>query len=111
MPSLVHRLTVIAVYVALLMATAWLLEQMARWQFTAYLRDQAAHALVLAARADTPYRWDYHPDNIIAGRVFGDASFDFTDDCLLVDSLGQPFEIGLRFNQPLHTLPEEQVAD
>jgi hypothetical protein len=63
--------------------------------------------LALAASGETPWQWGYRPQDIVAGRVFGDAQADFADDCLLVTSRGQPFEIGLRLERsiPLRDFP------
>lgn len=63
--------------------------------------------MALAASGETPWQWGYRPQDIVAQRVFGDAQADFADDCLLVTSRGQPFEIGLRLerNIPLRDFP------
>jgi hypothetical protein len=96
MPSPARSLVAVAAYIVLLVATAWLLVQLAQYQFTLHLRDQAVHALVLAATGDTPYRWRLRsPDDIIAGRVFGANDSGFSDGELVVHSSGSPFEIGL----------------
>src|SRR5450432_103856 len=96
MPSFARAWVAVAAYILLLIATAWLLVQLAQQQFTAHLRDQAAHALVLAATGDTPYRWQLQsPDDIVAGRVFGAGEYRFSERELVVHSSGTPFEIGL----------------
>lgn len=83
------------------------LRELAQWQFTAHLRNEAARDLALAASGGTPWGWDFHPEDIVAGRVFGNAQTDFADDCLLVTSQGKPFEFGLRLTRilPLHNFP------
>lgn len=93
--------------IALFAFTSLCLHELAQWQFTAHLRDTAARDLSLAASGGTPWDWDFHRDNIVAGRVFGDAQADFADDCLLVQSHRNPFEIGLRLPQllPLREFP------
>ncbi|HSM99433.1 MAG TPA: CPBP family intramembrane glutamic endopeptidase [Rudaea sp.] len=93
--------------IALFALTAICLNQLAQWQFTAHLRDTAARDLAMAASGGTPWDWDFHRDSIVAGRVFGDAQADFSDDCLLVQSRGNPFEIGLHLPQllPLREFP------
>ena len=88
--------------IALFALTAICLCELAQWQFTAHLRDAAARDLALAASGGTPWDWESRRENIVAGRVFGNAQADFADDCLLVKSHGDPFEIGLRLP---HLLP------
>jgi hypothetical protein len=84
------------VYLALLVATAWALDELARWQFTAHLRDQAASALALEARGATPYRWNLgQADDVVAGRVFGAGEFTFRRGQLAVSSAGAAFEVGV----------------
>ena len=96
MPSPARSLVAVAAGIILLAVTAWLLAQLAQWQFTAHLRDQAAHALALAATGDTPYRWRLQSaDDIVAGRVFGADNSRFGNGELVVSSSGAPFEIGL----------------
>jgi len=97
-----RRILLAAAGAALLVATAWLLDLFAQQQLTAHLRDQAAHALVLAARGDTPYRWQFGaPDSIIAGRVFGTADFHFEAGETVVRSDGAPFDIGVPLARPI----------
>lgn len=86
----------IAVAAALLAVAAWFLQGLARRQLTDHLRDDAAHALMLNATGDTPYRWQFvGSEDIVAGRVFGADEFSFADGELRVVSPGNPFEIGL----------------
>lgn len=101
------RILRVAAALALLSLTAAGLLEFAQWQFTAHLRDEAARRLALAASGGTPWNWDFHPGDIVAGRVFGDAQADFADDCLLVRSRGAPFEFGLRLTRilPLRDFP------
>ncbi|MGH8042164.1 MAG: CPBP family glutamic-type intramembrane protease [Rudaea sp.] len=91
----------------MLTATVAALQKLAQHQFNAWLRHEAAHELVLAATGKTPYRWGFRPDDIVAGRVFSAANFDFTGNALLATSTGQPFEIGLRLLRllPLRDFP------
>ncbi len=96
MPSSARTAISIVACAILFAATAWLLDRLAQLQFTAHLRDQAAHALALAARGATPYRWQFiSPDDIVAGRVFGADDLRFGDAGLSVRSSGPGFEIGL----------------
>ena len=68
----------------------------AQWRFDTYLRDTAAHALALSARAETPWRWRFaDAEDIVAGRVFEAGNFDFANGVLTVQSDGRAFEIGL----------------
>ncbi|MDE2257664.1 MAG: CPBP family intramembrane metalloprotease [Xanthomonadaceae bacterium] len=91
----------------LLVLTTAGLRQLAQTQFTAHLRNEAARELALAASGKTPWHWDFHRQDIVAGRVFGDADADFAGDCLLVKSRGSPFEFGLRLTRilPLRDFP------
>jgi hypothetical protein len=96
MPSSARTAIGIVACAILFAATAWLLDRLAQLQFTAHLRDQAAHALALAASGATPYRWHFNgPDDIVAGRVFGADNIRFNDAGLSVLSTGPEFEIGL----------------
>lgn len=91
-----RRFVLLAAYTALLAASAWALNELAQWQLTAHLRDQAAHALALAARGESPHQWTFDgPESIVAGRVFGTAPFRFDGGELNVSSDGTPFDIGL----------------
>ena len=113
MPSPVRSLVAVAAGILLLAVTAWLLVQLAERQFTAHLRDQAAHALALAATGDTPYRWRLKSaDDIVAGRAFGADDIRFSDGELVVRSAGTPFEIGLPLARPvdLRRFPHLQIA-
>lgn len=97
----------------LLVATMWLLDLFAQQQLTAHLRDQAAHALALAARGDTPYRWQFgEADSIIAGRVFGAAEFRFEAGETVVRSDGAPFDIGVPLSRPIdiERFPQLHIA-
>ena len=97
-----RRILLAAAGAALLVASAWLLDLFAQQQLTAHLRDQAAHALALAARGDTPYRWQFgDPDSIIAGRVFGATDFRFEAGETVVRSDGEPFDIGVPLSRPI----------
>ncbi len=96
MPSSARTAISIVACAILFAATAWLLDRLAQFQFTANLRDQAAHALALAASGGTPYRWQFNSaDDIVAGRVFGADDIRFDDAGLSVRSSGPSFEIGL----------------
>lgn len=96
MPSFAQRIAAVVVFILLLAATGWLLNQLAQCQLIAHLRDQAAHALTLAASGDTPYHWQFESaDDIVAGRVFGAGDSQFRDGELVVYSSGTVFEIGL----------------
>jgi membrane protease YdiL (CAAX protease family) len=86
---LVAALALIAVAVPFLL-------RLAQWRFDAYLRDTAAHALALSARAETPWRWRFaDAEDIVAGRVFEAGNFDFANGVLTVQSDGRAFEVGL----------------
>ena len=113
MSSTARTLAAFAAYILLLAATAWLLVQLAQQQFTTHLRDQAAHALVLAATGDTPYRWRLQSaDDLVAGRVFGADDIRFSDAELVVRSSGLPFEIGLPLARTvdLRRFPQLQIV-
>lgn len=113
MPSLVRRLLAVAASGALLLATGWLLDRLAQWQFTSHLRDEAAHALRLAATGDTPYRWRFrNSDDIVAGRIFGTVAEHFSNGELVVSSSGAAFEIGLPLMRAvdLRRFPQLQVT-
>jgi hypothetical protein len=87
----------VATFAVALFISVWGLDLFARTQFTAHLRDQAAHALALASLGQSPYRWQFRTrDDLVAERVFGASNYEFDDDDLIVDSDGAPFEIGLR---------------
>lgn len=95
MPFARSAITIVA-FAVLLAATACLLDQLAQHQFTAHLRDQAAHELMLTAIGDTPYRWQLNSsDDIVAGRVFGADEANFSGGELTVHSSGPSFEVGL----------------
>jgi hypothetical protein len=111
--SPVRSLVAVAAGIILLAVTAWVLVQLAQRQFTSHLRDQAAHALALAAAGDTPYRWRLKSaDDIVAGRVFGTDDSRFDNDELVVRSAGVPFEIGLPLVRTvdLRRFPHLQIA-
>ncbi len=91
----------ISVAMLVLALTTVGLRQLAQSQFTAHLRNEAARDLALAASGKTPWHWDFHRQDIVAGRIFGDADADFASDCLLVKSRGSPFEFGLRLTRIL----------
>ncbi len=113
MPSPVRSLVAVATGIIVLAVTAWLLVQLAERQFTAHLRDQAAHALALSATGDTPYRWRLQgADDIVAGSVFGADDSRFSDSELVVRSSGSPFEVGLPLTRPvdLRRFPHLQIA-
>ena len=113
MPSSARNAISIVAYAALLVSTGWLLDQLAQHQFTAHLRDQAAHALMLAATGDTPYRWQLrNSDDIVAGRVFGAGDMHFSDGELIVRSSGAVFEIGLPLARAvdLRRFPHLQIS-
>jgi hypothetical protein len=97
----VRALNVVAVS-AFLASAIWFLHNLAQRQLSAYLRDDAAHALALDASGETPYRWRFRDsEDIIAGRVFGAEEFSFDDDGLRVASPGRAFEIGLPLARPV----------
>jgi len=111
--SPLRSLVAVATGIILLATTAWLLVQLAQRQFTSHLRDQAAHALALAATGDTPYRWRFKSaDDIVAGRVFGANDSRFSDGELVVRSSGTPFEIGMPLARvvDLRRFPHLQVV-
>lgn len=94
-------------------ATAWLLNALSLRQATAWLRDSAAHGLVLAARGESPYRWRFADrSDLVAGRVFGATRIAFDTRGLDVRSDGSAFEIGLPLTRPadLRRFPVLQVA-
>ncbi|HEX6832498.1 MAG TPA: CPBP family intramembrane glutamic endopeptidase [Rudaea sp.] len=93
-----------AVFAALgvVVLTLWLLDAFARMQFTHHLRDEAAHALALAARGETPYRWTLRTlDDLVGARIFGASNYTAGADGLVIESDGKPFEIGLRMSRPI----------
>jgi hypothetical protein len=100
-------------FTLLIGATLWALDRLAHHEFTIHLRDQAAHALVLAAIGATPYEWRIHTaDDIVAGHPFGNAAFAFTDGALQVRGARDPFEIGLPLTRPvdLQRFPQLRIA-
>lgn len=100
--SAAEKVAVVFAFVGLIVATAWLLDQVARHQFAVHLRNQAARALALAATSATPYQWYFkNPDDLVAGRPFDTQSYDFVDGGLQLRSAGAPFEIGLRLTRPV----------
>ena len=111
--SRLQRTGKIVAFAGLIAASALLLHAFAQYEFTAHLRAQAAHALALAARGDTPYRWRFHDaEDVVAGRVFGARDFEFRDDALRARSGGEPFEIGLPLPRrvDLSLFPHLQIA-
>jgi hypothetical protein len=91
-----------ALFAAACAATVAGLDFFARYEFTAHLRDQAAHALALAATAGTPYQWRFRTaEDLVAGHPFGTEDFDFVDGGLRLHEAHQPFEIGLPLQRPL----------
>src|SRR4051812_24949477 len=101
MPGIARILRALAC-TALIALTALALHAFAQREFTQHLRDQAAHALALAATGDTPYRWRFHDsEDIVAGRVFGAAAFSFEDDALVARSSGEAVEIGVPLPRPV----------
>jgi hypothetical protein len=100
-------------FAGLIAATAFALYAFAQHAFTAHLRDQAAHALALAASGGTPYRWRFGDDeDIVAGRVFGARAFEFREHALIAQSSGTAFEIGLPLLRAmdLSIFPHLQIA-
>ena len=100
-------------FAGLIGATVFLLHSFAQHEFTAHLRDQAAHALALAASGDTPYRWRFRDDeDIVAGRVFGARAFEFHEHALIAQSSGAAFEVGLPLPRSVDLLlfPHLQIA-
>ena len=76
--------------------TAWLLLGVAQWSLTARLRDEAAHALALAASGESPYHWRFRSDeDIVAGRAFGAEKTIFRDNALFVEAGAAAFDVGL----------------
>src|SRR5579859_762497 len=89
-------------YCALLLLSALALHALAQHEWVEHLERQAAHALALAARGETPYRWKPRSDeDIVAGRVFGAAAFRFERGALVVRAGEEPFEIGLPLPHPV----------
>jgi len=113
-PSAAWRATASAFGFTLLIGTTlWALDRLAHREFTIHLRDQAAHALALAARGATPYQWRFHtPDDIVAGHPFGNATFAFADGTLQIRGTHDPFEIGLPLARPvdLKRFPQLRIA-
>lgn len=94
-----------AAAVALVVVTVPCLLRLAQWRFDYFLRDTAAQALALSARAESPWHWPFNDsEDVVAGRVFDAGDFDFADGVLTVRSDGRAFEIGL----PLPTKPDLQ---
>jgi len=109
----IRRILLAAAYAALIMSSAWLLDRFAQQQLTAHLRDEAAHALALAARGDTPYRWRFDDaESIVAGRAFGAAQFRFAGGELVARSSGAPFDVGIVLRRPvdLALFPQLQIV-
>lgn len=79
-------------------ALGWL----AHWQVTQRL-DEAADARVATIANGRPIaQWDLtNADDVIAGRVFGNADTRFDADGLHISSRGQAVEFGLRLSEPL----------
>lgn len=96
-----------AACVVLLLGTVWLLDRFARHEFSMHLRDQAAHALALAATAGTPYVWHFKAaDDLVAGQVFDAARFAFADGDLRIEPRIEglhplPFEFGVPLPRPV----------
>lgn len=100
-------------YAALLLLSLLALHALAQHAWIDHLKTQAAHALALAARGDTPYRWKMRSDeDIIAGRVFGAEEFRFEQGVLIVRAGEQPFEIGLALPRTvdLSLFPQLEIA-
>src|SRR5690349_24505445 len=109
----IRRTLLAAAYAALILSSAWLLDRFAQQQLTAHLRDEAAHALALAARGDTPYRWRFDDaESIVAGRAFGAAQFRFAGGELVARSSGAPFDVGIVLRRPvdLALFPQLQIV-
>lgn len=108
-----RRILLALAYATLIVASAWLLDRYARVRFTAHLRDDAAHALALAARGDSAHRWRFDdPESIVAGRVFGAAEFRFENGVLFARSAGTPFDVGMPLQRPidLALFPQLQIV-
>src|SRR5262249_20102941 len=87
------------------------LHALAQHQFSTHLRTQAAHALALAARGETPYRWHFRDaEDVVAGRVFGAAGTEFQHGALHVRAGDAAFEIGLPLPRPVDLSLFPQVA-
>jgi hypothetical protein len=102
-----------AAFVALAGITLWALDQFARHEFSAHLRDQAARALALAASGGTPFDWRFSTaDDIVAGHPFGTDNFEFADASLRLRADSGSFEVGLPLARPLDLqhFPRVRVA-
>ena len=97
---------------ALIVTTAWALEEFAAHQFSAHLRDRAAAALALAATGGTAYQWRFtEPDDLVAGYPFGTDDFSFSGGTLHWRDAGKPVDIGLPLSRAidLRTYPRLRV--
>jgi hypothetical protein len=104
---------VAAAFTVLIGVTLWALDQFARHEFSAHLRDQAARALALAASGGTPFDWRFkNVDDIVAGHPFGTQSFEFADGVLRLRPEHETFEIGLPLARSLDLqhFAEVQIA-
>ncbi len=102
LPIAVHKLFAVAVFVALLPPTVWLLYALAQSRTNVALCDVAAHALALAATGSTPYHWNFSDsEDVVAGRVFDARDYAFRDGELAVESDGRAFEVGLPLARPV----------
>ena len=102
MPIAAWRAGGIAAFIALAGITLWLLDQFARQEFSVHLRDQAAHALALAASGGTPFDWRFRTaDDLVAGHPFGTEDFEFADSSLRLQLNSGSFEVGRPLARPL----------
>lgn len=75
---------------------------LAHWQVTIQLDEVANRRIALVAQGLPIYEWHLNkPDDIIAGRVFGDATTWFDESGLHITTRGSAVEIGLRLMEPL----------
>ena len=81
---------------------AAMLGYLAHWQVTTQLDEVANRRVALVAQGLPIYEWQLNkPDDIIAGRVFGDATTSFDESGLHITTRGSAVEIGLRLTEPL----------
>ncbi|MGB4860060.1 MAG: CPBP family glutamic-type intramembrane protease [Dokdonella sp.] len=92
----------VAAWLAMLAAIVVTLAGFAHWQVTHEL-DVRAQQRILASTSELPIaRWSMtNADDIIAGRVFGDADTRFDEAGLHVTSRGVAVEFGIRLDGPL----------
>lgn len=97
-----HSLIMRMVWLVALAAIGATLGWLAHWQVTTRLDELANQRIVQVAQGLPIHQWPLtKPEDIIAGRVFGNATTRFDESGLHITSRGAAVELGLRLAEPL----------